>query len=214
MDYTFSIILGLMIICIVIALIGLFFISSRVKNFYQISYNNVKLANQSQSNLQEGAKNMLHACLIYDDAETERRLNMARANFENMTNMLQELSETSYADAELFDTTLANMDQITSLFTAFETFSKMHRSDSAFSVYNGQYLALFAEMAGNISTVEEIEDANAARMYRTANIIKYICIVLEILLGILSMFFGLNLSKFLAKMLNDSIYELKDSAGK
>lgn len=212
LDYTFSIILRLMIICIVIALIGLFFISSRVKNFYQISYNNVKLANQSQSNLQEGAKNMLHACLIYDDAETERRLNMAKTNFENMTIMLQELSETSYADAELFETTLANMDQITSLFTAFETFSKMHRADSAFSVYNGQYLALFAEMAGNISTVEEIEDANAARMYRTANIIKYICLVLELLLGVISIYFGLNLSKFLAKMLNDSIYELKDSA--
>ena len=212
LNYTSSVTLTLMIVCIVISLIGLGFVSSRVKTFYQISYNNVKLASQSQSNLQEGAKNMLHACLVKDDVTTEKRLDMARANFEKMTAMIQELSETSFADDELFVTTLGNMDQINSYFSAFEAFSRKHKSDSAFVVYNGQYLGLFAEMAGSISTVEEIEDANAAKMYRTANIIKYICIVLEVLLGVVSIFFGLNMSKFLAQMLNDSIYELKESA--
>ena len=212
LDYTFSKALMLMIVCIVISLIGLIFVANRVKNFYQISYNNVKLAHQSQANLQEGAKNMLHACLIDDDAETERRLGMAKANFETMTNLIQQLSETSYADAELFETTLGNMDQINSLFTAFETFSLMHKSASAFSVYNGQYLSLFAEMAGNITTVEEIEDANAARMYHVANIIKYICIILECVLGAVSIYIGIYLSKFLAKMLNNSIFELRNSA--
>lgn len=212
LDYTYSVTLIFLIVCIVISLIGLFFISSRVKTFYQVSYNNVKLANQSQSNLQEGAKNMLHACLIDDDSETQRRLKMAQANFDNMTAMLEELSQTSFAEDELFETTLSNMDQINSLFIAFESFSRMHDSKSAFAVYNIKYLSLFAQMAGNISTVEEIEDAYAAGMYHTANVIKYICIALEVLLGAVSVFFGINLSKFLAGMLNDSIGELKDSA--
>ena len=212
LDYTFTMILGFMVICIVISLASLIFISSRLKTFYQISYNNVKLANQSQSNLQEGAKNMLHACLVNDDTETDRRLKMAQDNFNNMTDMLEQLSQASFADAELFETTLGNMEQINSLYIAFEAFSKMHDSESAFAVYNIKFLGLFAQMAGNISTVEEIEDANAAGMFHAATIIKYICIVLEILLGCISVFLGINLSKFLAKMLNDSIYELKDSA--
>ena len=155
---------------------------------------------------------MLHACLVDDSAETDRRLRMAQDNFNNMTDMLEQLSQTSFADAELFETTLGNMEQINSLYIAFEAFSKMHDSESAFAVYNIKYLGLFAQMAGNISTVEEIEDKNAAGMYRAATTIKYICIVLEILLGCISVFLGTNLSKFLAKMLNDSIYELKDSA--
>lgn len=212
LNYTFSVTLIFLIVCIVISLIGLFFISTRVKTFYQISYNNVKLANQSQSNLQEGAKNMLHACLIDDDSETQRRLKMAQDSFDNMTAMLEELSQTSFAEDELFETTLGNMDQINSLFIAFESFSRMHDSKSAFAVYNIKYLSLFAQMAGNISTVEEIEDAHAAGMYHTANVIKYICIILEVLLGAISVFFGINLSKFLAGMLNDSIGELKESA--
>ena len=212
LDYTFTMTLGFMVVCIVISLASLIFISSRLKTFYQVSYNNVKLANQSQSNLQEGAKNMLHACLVDDDTETDRRLRMAQDNFNNMTDMLEQLSQTSFADAELFETTLENMEQINSLYIAFEAFSKMHDSESAFAVYNIKYLSLFGQMAGNISTVEVIEDENAASMYRAATTIKYVCIALEILLGCVSVFLGVNLSKFLARMLNDSIYELRDTA--
>lgn len=212
LTYSFSISLRLMIVCIVIALISLVYISSRLNTFYKLSYNNVKLANQAQANLQEGAKNMLHACLVQDPEVTPQRLDMARARFEDMTSMLQELSQTSFADAELFDVTLSNMDQINSLFVQFETPSLAYDSEGAFAVYNGTYLSLFAQMAGNITTIEETEDAKAASMYYAANIIKYICIVLVFLLGVIGIYIGVALSKFLAKMLNDSIGELKESA--
>ena len=212
LDYTFFRTLVVMVVCIVVALIGMVYISSRVKSFYQISYHNIKLANQSQSNLQEGAKNMLHACLVQDEVVTPQRLDMARARFADMTSQLQELSQTSVADAELFEVTLNNMAQINSLFSEFETYSLAYDADGAFSVYNGKYLALFAQMAGNITTIEEVEDAYAAKMYYQANVVKYICIILGIMLGILGVVIGFALSKFLANMLNDSILEIKNSA--
>lgn len=212
LDYTFFRTLVVMAVCIVVALIGMVYVSSRVKAFYQISYQNIKLASQSQSNLQEGAKNMLHACLVQDEVATPQRLDMARARFEDMTRLLQELSQTSVADAELFEATLSNMNQINSLFSEFETYCLAYDADGAFSVYNGKYLALFAEMAGNISAIEEIEDENAAKMYYQANVVKYICIILGIMLGVLGVVIGFALSKFLANMLNDSILELKNSA--
>ena len=212
LDYTFSKVLMLMIALIVIALASLIFVSSRLRTFYQTSYNNVKLANQSQANLQEGAKNMLHACLVQDDEVTPQRLDMAKARFEDMTNQLQVLSEISFADAELFEVTLSNMDQINSRFSEFEAPSLAYDSEGAFRVYNEVYLSLFAEMAGNISTIEQIEDENAVSMYNAVNVIKWICIIFEILLGIISIYAGIGLSKFLAKMLSDSIYELRNSA--
>lgn len=212
LDFTFSKVLILMIVCIAISLLGLIFISSRLSTFYKVSYNNVKLASQSQASLQEGAKNMLYACLGDDDEETQNRLDMARAEFDDMTSMMQQLSETSDADPELFDTVLSDMERIYTLFTPFETFCRIHNPESAYGVFNKQYQSLFEEMEQSITTIEEEEDARAAGMYRAANIIKYICIVIEVLLGAISVFFSINLSKFLAKMLNDSIYELKDSA--
>lgn len=106
LDYTFSITLKLMIMCIVISIVSLIFISSRLRTFYQVSYSNVTLASQSQSSLQEGAKNMLHACLVQDDEITPQRLDMARARFEDMTAKIQTLSETSFADADLFEVSL------------------------------------------------------------------------------------------------------------
>ena len=212
LDFTFSKVLILMIVCIAVSLIGLLFISSRLSTFYKASYNNVKLASQSQANLQEGAKNMLHACLVDEDEVTQTRLDMARANFDSMTALIQQLSETSDADPVLFDTILGDMERIYTLFTPFETFCRIHNPESAFGVYNIQYLSIFAEMSQSIATIEEEEDARAASMYHAANVIKYICIVVEILLGAISIFFGINLSKFLANMLNESIYELRDSA--
>lgn len=212
LNYTSSMTLRFMVVLIVISLASLIFVSNRVNTFYKVSYNNIKLANQAQSNLQEGAKNMLHACLVQDPEVTPQRLDMARARFEDMTRLLTELSETSFADAELFDVTLGNMDQINSRFIEFETPSLAYDSEGAFAVYNGTYLSLFAQMAGNITTIVEIEDEQAASMYYAANIIKYVCIVLEILLGIISIYISINLSKFLAKMLSDSIHELKNSA--
>lgn len=212
LNYTSSQTMVLMIICIIISLASLIYVSNRLNTFYKLSYNNVKLAHQSQANLQEGAKNMLHACLVQDAEVTPQRLDMAKARFEDMTNLLQELSRTSFADEELFDVTLSNMDQINSRFSEFEIPSLAYDSEGAFKVYNEVYLSLFAQMAGNITTVEEVEDAKAASMYRASNIIKYICMILVILLGAISIFIGYNLSKILAKMLSNNIFELRDSA--
>lgn len=212
MSFAFSRTLFLMVVCIVISLIGLIFISNRLRIFYQISYNNVKLASQSQSNLQEGGKNMLHACLGEDDEATEAKLAAAKANFDTMTNMLMELKDSSSADAALFDTVIEDMERLNTLFKPFETFCRIHNPQSAYGVYNAQYLDIFDEMEQGIATIEQQEDEHASRMYRMANIIKYCCIILEILLGAVSVFFGINLSKFLAGMLNDSIFELKESA--
>ena len=212
LDFTFSKVLILMIVCIAVSLIGLLFISSRLSTFYKVSYNNVKLASQSQASLQEGAKNMLYACLGDDDEETQNRLDMAKAEFDDMTSMMQQLRETSDADPVLFDTVLSDMERIYTLFTPFETFCRIHNPESAYGVFNKQYQSLFEEMEQSITIIEEEEDARAAGMYRAANIIKYICIVIEVLLGVISVFFSINLSKFLANMLNESIYELKDSA--
>lgn len=210
--YSFTTSLRLMVVCIIISLISLIYISSRLNTFYKLSYNNVKLASQAQADLQEGAKNMLHACLVQDPEVTPQRLGMAKDKFAQMTAELEELSKQSFADAELFDVTLDNMNQINSLFTQFETPSLAYDAEGAFAVYNGTYLPLFAQMAGNITTIEETEDAKAASMYYAANIIKYICIFLVLLLGVASIVMGVMLSKFLAKMLGESISELKASA--
>lgn len=212
LNFAFSRTLVLMVVCIVISLVGLIFLSNRLRTFYQVSYHNVKLASQSQSNLQEGGKNMIHACLVTEDEETEAKLNAAKDNFANMTALLTELKDSSAADPALFDTVIEDMERLNTLFKPFETFCRIHNPQSAYGVYNSQYLEIFEEMEQGIATIEQVEDENAVRMYRMANIIKYCCIILEILLGAISVFFGINLSKFLADMLNDSISELKGSA--
>lgn len=214
LNHTFSITLAFMTASIVIAFFSLLYVSNRLRVFYQGSYNSVTLASQSQYNLQEGAKNMLFASLVQDGEATEARLGMARENFENTREMMQQLGQSSSADPALFETTLNDMNLLISSFSEFETYCRANDSEGAFDMYNAQYAELIVEMADNISAIEEFEDLHADSMYRNANIAKYGSIVLVVLLSCLSFNITLIMSKTLAQMLNDSIQELKDSAVK
>lgn len=81
MSTSFSMVIRLMIACLIVAIVGLTYVSSKLKTFYQSSYNNVALAHSSYGNLQEGAKNLLHACLISDPEIVESRLELSDTYF-------------------------------------------------------------------------------------------------------------------------------------
>ena len=74
MSISFGMVIRLMIACLIVAIVSLTYVSSKLKTFYQSSYNNVALAHSSYGNLQEGAKNLLHACLISNPEIVESRL--------------------------------------------------------------------------------------------------------------------------------------------
>ncbi len=212
MNHSFSIIMTLMIISIAIALIGLIFVSNRLRVFYQDSYKNVELANQSYSCLQEGAKNMLHACLTSDKSETENRLSQAVEKFELMRDKSETLSKTTVADKEVLAALSENIEKINSLQENFASFCRLNNIKGAFQVYNAQVLTILKNVDEELTTIEDAESTHATNVYRVASFIKYVSIVLVVLISILSVYIGITVSHTLAEMLNKSISELKNSA--
>lgn len=212
MSTSFGSILILMILCLIIAIAGLVYVSSKLKTFYYSSYNNVALAHSSYGNLQEGAKNLLHACLISDPDTVESRLALAGTCFDNMKQELTELENTSFADSTVFDAMDADVEVIDRLVVQFQEFSRQNNIEDAFAVYSQQMLSYFADISANITTIEEVEAENAAAMYHASNITKYICIILLVMAGILSILTGQEISSILSKILNSSISELQTAS--
>lgn len=212
MSMSFGMILKLTVLCLIVAIAGLVFVSSKLNTFYKSSYNNVALAHSSYGNLQEGAKNLLHACLISDPEIIESRLALADTCFDNMKQELSSLQDTSFADTSVFDAMDADIEVIDSLIVQFQEFSRQHNIEDAFAVYNEQMLSYFADISANITTIENVESENAAAMYYASNITKYICIIILAVAGVLSLLTGRGVSKLLSTTLNESISELQTAS--
>ncbi len=209
MSVSFSMVIRLLIACLIVSIVGLTYVSSKLKTFYQSSYNNVALAHSSYGNLQEGAKNLLHACLISDPDIVESRLALADTCFDKMKQELNDLKSTSFADKSVFDAMDGDIEVIDALIVQFREFSRQNDIENAFIVYSQQMLSYFADISANITTIEEVEAENAAAMYKASQITKYICIAILVLAGVLSIFLGRNVSAILSRALNSSTSELQ-----
>ncbi len=209
MSVSFGMVIKLMIVCLVVAIAGLTYVSSKLKTFYQSSYNNVALAHSSYGNLQEGAKNLLHACLISDPEIVESRLALADTCFDKMKQELRDLRSTSFADKSVFDAMDGDTEVIDALVVQFREFSRQNDIENAFIVYSQQMLSYFADISANITTIEEVEAENAAAMYKASQITKYISIIILVIAGALSILLGRNVSAILSKTLNSSTSELQ-----
>ena len=209
MSVSFGMMIRLMIACLIVAIVGLTYVSSKLKTFYQSSYNNVALAHSSYGNLQEGAKNLLHACLISDPETVESRLALADTCFDKMKQEFIDLRSTSFADTSVFDAMDGDTEAIDTLIVQFREFSRQNDIENAFIVYSQQMLSYFADISANVVTIEEVEAENAAAMYNASQITKYVSIVILIMAGILSILLGRNVSAILSKALNKSTSELQ-----
>ncbi|MDE7282355.1 MAG: MCP four helix bundle domain-containing protein, partial [Lachnospiraceae bacterium] len=209
MSESFGMVIRLLIVCLIVAIVGLTYVSSKLKTFYQSSYNNVALAHSSYGNLQEGAKNLLHACLISDPETVESRLALADTCFDKMKQELSDLKSTSFADISVFDAMDGDTEAIDALIVDFRDYSRQNDIENAFIVYSQQMLSYFADISANITTIEEVEAENAAAMYKASQITKYICIIILVMVGVLSILLGRNVSAILSKELNSSTSELQ-----
>ena len=146
MSISFGMVIRLMVVCLIVAIVGLTYVSSKLKTFYQSSYNNVSLAHSSYGNLQEGAKNLLHACLISDPEIVESRLALADTCFDKMKQELTDLKNTSFADKPVFDAMDGDIEVIDTLIVQFREFSRQNDVENAFIVYSQQMLSYFADI--------------------------------------------------------------------
>ncbi len=119
------------------------------------------------------------------------------------------MRSTSFADTSVFDAMDGDTEAIDTLIVQFREFSRQNDIENAFIVYSQQMLSYFADISANVVTIEEVEAENAAAMYNASQITKYICIIILVIAGALSILLGRNVSAILSKALNSSTSELQ-----
>lgn len=207
---SFEMILKFMILCLIVAISGLIFVSSKLNAFYESSYSNVVLAHSSYGNLQEGAKNLLHACLISDPEIVESKLALADTCFGKMKQELSSLRSTSFAEESVFDAMDADIEVIDTLMIQFQEFIRQNNIEDAFIVYSRQMFSYFTDISANITKIVEAE--NTASMYYASNMTKYIRVMILVSIGVFSLLIGEGVSILMSDTPNGSISELQTAS--
>lgn len=218
MTFSFGSILILLGICLVVAIVGLLFVSSNMETFYRTSYNNVALVHSSYGDLQEMSQNLLHACSVNDSTKIRARIGLGKRALERLEEKLSSLEESSYASEEIFSIMEENKAIIVSLLEEFETIMKdkknKNRQQEALQIYDKKMYDCISEMSYQFTELEQIETEHANRMYKTSEIIKYICIAVLFLIGVMSVIIGRVISNVISNAMGSSVMELKAVSAK
>lgn len=218
MAFSFGVILVSLGICLVIAIVGLLFVSSNLETFYRTSYNNVALVHSGYGDLQEMTQNLLHSCFVNDSTRINARIQLGKRALERLEEQLSSLEQSSYAPAEIFSILEENRLIIVSSLEEFEATMKdkknKNRQQEAMAIYDTKMFDCISEMSYQFTELEEIETEHASKMYKTSEIIKYICIAILVLIGAISVILGRIIAKVISGSMSGSVVELKVASAK
>lgn len=212
LQLSFSAIIVMLIISIILSLIGLNILSFRISSFYKKSYANVTLSGQILTDLQEGGKNLLYACLDEEATEVVERLEMARDSFDDIKELSNTLSKTSYASNDILNNIVQSINNLNSSLNSFETLCKGNQIEEAFNIYNNELLSEFQVINENMIKVQDIELENAKNSYSSSLIIKNILIIFMLFMGAGGVLVAVFMTKLISKSFDVSLSELKDVA--
>lgn len=208
---SFGNLMFLLVIVVILSVVNISSITNKLKDFYDVPFQNVKYINEMKAELNDLAKNMLHACVATDKEETENRLNMVYDVFNNMENDLNFIKGNYKAEQSDLN---AISQAIASLKTEFESFKQLcsnNEIQSAFAIY-GDMRPYFEAIINGIEIVKTDAEENALLNYKSGKSTGTVTITITVIIGIISIIIGIVLALYITHSLIDCINELKNSA--
>ncbi len=206
---TFATILVLMALTITIGTTALGETKSLCEIFYNDAYNNVKLLDNIELNLQESGKNLLHAIIEPDEDKTEEKLNAAKDNINNMISTASELdnsSETQFI--------IDNSNKAMATYENFAELARAKKTDEAFSLYNDEFAPELAEIN---TIIEKMTSELGSFADKEFNIVikKVESALLTLAVASISItIFAIIMATYITKMLTSGINEVKEASEK
>lgn len=209
---SFGAVLGLMVLIIICAVLGLSSVAVNMQTFYTRPYVNSTLVSNLYSDLQEGAKNMLHACLATNRNVVTERLNMAMVSLQDMQKDVSQLSSNYKGNQEDVTAIINGVQQVSTSFEELEGLCLANDIEGAFQIYEEKMLPAFSVINTSVVTIQEQVDNAAASTFQESITTRTICFILLMVVGISSILLGAYLATVISRMLVKGISEVKAAA--
>jgi len=212
LSLSFGLILALFLASVIIASVSLRSVSKNLDEFYRRPFANVALAISADMDSEMAAKYMLRACLEESTSETNRMLDLVTEHLQEMKDNLSQLKE-KYSGNQNDITNVENY--ITQLESAYEAYAAEARANDvagAYAVYTGQIVDLLSNITEAVDSITTQANNYATESHNNGMKSSQITIVLIIVLGILSVLFGMILAFNITRGITKPLSQLEEAS--
>ena len=209
---TFGLVIILLVVMVFVSIFSLNSVADGLENFYKRPYVVAPAARDVNRMLNESAKNLLHACLTTDDAETLERLDMAGQNLEE-TNALVEAMRGAYrGPVEDIDNLEATINQVKGSLANIEGLCKANDMQGAFKVYQEEVNVALENATSCAQIIVDFVNTGAVDVYQEGQGTAQSSMILLIILGVGVAGFSIFMAIYITRGLTRPINELRIAA--
>ncbi len=204
----------LFIIVVVFATTAFMTVKGMVDDFYTETFADVQISDDLDINMNEIAKNMLHASAAADGAETEERLKLADEGLSDMDALVAEL-KTHYTGDMADVTAIENgINSMRATLEHFKSTAISNDTDAAFDVYKGELLPELADISTAIENIQVYELTNADSTKTDVDHRTTYTAIIIAALGLIAVAVGTILAVVITNMILKGIKDVEKAAVK
>ncbi len=209
----FGTVLVLMALSAIIATVSLTRINGLVTDFYEKSYKNTQSGEILTAQIQEGAKNILVAMLEDDPAETNRRIEMAKANFETARAETDFLDKNYRGDQSDVDGIYEQLDKMDTALAEFSDLLQDYSNmDKAYAMYEERMVGTLLEANNHIENITTFASQNGEQEYENVEDTGLSSEIIVIVIAVASVIIGVAFAVYITKSITSGIVEVEKAA--
>lgn len=206
-------ILAAFTLTLIVAIVGLVSINLKFKSFYVTSYKNTQLQLEIRKDIQVVGKNVLWAITMEDDSKSQEKMDTA-STYAGYVGSNVEALEKNFDNEEMSAALAEDLAELKEVRKEVLDLVAAGNNEEALEIFNGKYTDATDKIQDLLIEIGTYADNQAAKAYRTANIMGLIAILLMIVVGAISMVLCITYSKVISSLLVNPIRELQEAAHK
>lgn len=211
----FGIVLVLMVVLIIISLTSITRLKSKIKEFYNQNVMSVMYIDSVNANIQEGAKNLLHAAADARDLSLANYyLEEAEGCFNDVNNVLNSLDDVYMGNISDFSNLKSMCDDIESDFLQFKERVRSGDMDGSINFYDTQMMGTIVTAYTEASTMRQRVMQECDNDYNNAEHLSTVLIISVIFDGIVAALIAMFMATYITKMIVSGVGEVTEAAAK
>lgn len=209
----FALIVGMLVLVVVMAFIGLTTINLQMRSFYQESYKDSLLQMEIRKDVQAVGKYVLAAVVADNQEQIAQHLEEAASYAQNVHNNVVLMVE-NYDDKTLAKELEDRMKILEAERAKLIELTQNEQNEEALDLFYGSYMSATENMQEVLYQMAEVLDGAAENAYQLSEMLGNVIIVLMIALAIISLIVSRRLSKTITASICEPVAELEAAAEK
>ena len=209
---TFTIVLALFAVTVIVAICGLTYGGNQFKDFYQYTYTLSNKTLDIRRGIQTSIKALGLSMLTEDKTASDSYVKEAETQMNSVREGLQWLQDNYRGDKTNISKALTDLEGIKSIREQIQNLAAQNKNSEASKIFFNDYNPTLLTIRENIEAMDENTTKIADSTYQTAYTVQIIIEIIAVVICILTIGIVLYLAKRISNSISEPITEIEDAA--